>query len=71
MDYLKIIELVLVPVFFVVTLYFGVQYGKGKEKLAQVAELFNLLVLAIDDDKISEQEMRDVIAQVKKLLGLG
>lgn len=69
MDYLKIIELALVPILFFVTLYFGVQYGKVKEKVGQVAVLFELLVKAIDDDKITEQEMRDIIDQVKKLLG--
>ena len=70
MDYLKIVELVLTAVFFVLVTYYGIQYGKVKEKIAQVSELFNILVKAIDDDNVSEAEMRQIIAQVKLILGM-
>lgn len=70
MDYLKIIELALLPVFFILVTYFGVQYGKVKEKLTQVKDLFVMLVASIEDDNISEAEMKQIIAQVKLVLGL-
>ena len=70
MEYLKIIELALLPIFFVLVTYFGVQYGNVKGKLTEVKDLFVMLVDAIEDDTISEDGMKRIIAQVKLVLGL-
>jgi len=45
----------------------GVKYRQGLEKARLFAELLNEIIVAAEDDKVSEEELRQIVAKVKQV----
>jgi len=51
----------------VVSVFLGSKYRKWLERGRLFAELFDDLVAAAEDDKISEEEFQEIVAKAKKV----
>ena len=51
----------------VVSVFLGTKYKKWLERGRLFAELFNDLVAAAEDDKITEEEFQEIVAEAKKV----
>ena len=51
----------------VVSLFLGVKYRKWLDKGRLFAKLFDDIVAAAEDDKITEEEFQKIVANAKKL----
>ena len=51
----------------VVSVLLGAKYRKWLERSRLFAELFNDLVAAAEDDKVSEEEFQEIVAKAKKV----
>ena len=52
-----------------ISLIGGTAWAKFKTKLKQLSELINELVKALEDDKISKEEMKEIVKDFKALIG--
>ena len=51
----------------VVSVFLGSKYRKWLERGRLFAELFDDLVAAAEDDKVSEEEFQEIVAKAKKI----
>jgi hypothetical protein len=51
----------------VVSVFLGTKYRKWLERGRLFAELFDEVVAAAEDDKISEDEFQEIVAKAKKV----
>ena len=51
----------------IVSVFLGVKYRKLLERGSLFAELFDDLVAAAEDDKVSEEEFQEIVAKAKKV----
>ncbi len=51
----------------VVSVFLGAKYRKWLERGRLFAELFDDLVAAAEDDKVSEEEFQEIVAKAKKV----
>ena len=51
----------------IVSVFLGAKYRKWLERGRLFAELFDDLVAAADDDKVSEEEFQQIVADAKKV----
>ena len=51
----------------VVSVFLGSKYRKWLERGRLFAELFDDIVAAAEDDKISEEEFQEIVAKAKKV----
>lgn len=58
---------VVTAVLSIVSLFFGAKYRKWLERGRLFAKLFDDIVSAAEDDKISEEEFRKIVAEAKKV----
>ena len=55
----------------VVSVLLGAKYRKWLERSRLFAELFNDLVAAAEDDKVSEEEFQKIVAKAKLVAAAG
>ena len=58
---------VVTAVFSVVSVFLGAKYQKWLERGRLFAKLFDDIVAAAEDDKISEEEFQKIVAEAKKV----
>ena len=58
---------VVTAVLSIVSLFFGAKYRKWLERGRLFAQLFDNIVAAAEDDKISEEEFQKIVAEAKKV----
>ena len=58
---------VVTAVLSIVSLFLGAKYRKWLEKGRLFARLFDDIVAAAEDDKISEEEFQKIVAEAKKV----
>ena len=51
----------------IVSVFLGTKYRKWLERGRLFAELFDDLVAAAEDDKVSEEEFQQIVAKAKKV----
>ena len=51
----------------VVSVFLGAKYRKWLERGRLFAELFDDVVAAAEDDKVSEEEFQEIVAKAKKV----
>jgi len=51
----------------VVSVFLGVKYRKWLERGRLFAELLNDIIVAAEDDKVSEEEFRQIVAAAKQV----
>ncbi|MCD6199451.1 MAG: hypothetical protein J7K15_12935 [Deltaproteobacteria bacterium] len=64
----SLIAWALTVVLFLLNIYFGRKYSKVKRFLKELAEAINETYKAIEDDKVTEEELKNVIKQWRDLL---
>ena len=65
------IEIVSSGLFALLTIVFGAKWKVFKDKFAQAAELVKEVEKALQDDKITKEELDEIIKDLKALLGKG
>jgi hypothetical protein len=58
---------VVTAVLSIVSLFFGAKYRKWLDRGRLFAKLFDDIVAAAEDDKISEEEFQKIVAEAKKV----
>ena len=51
----------------VVSVFLGVKYRQGLRKVRLFADLLNDVVAAAEDDKVTEEEFRNIVAAAKRV----
>ena len=65
---LGLIAEILTIVLALLSLYFGSKYKKAKQVMKELAEAIDKTYKAIEDDKITEEELKRVLKEWKDLL---
>ena len=65
---LSLIAEILTIVLALLSLYFGSKYKKAKQVMKELAEAIDKTYKAIEDDKITEEELKRVLKEWKDLL---
>jgi CRISPR/Cas system CSM-associated protein Csm2 small subunit len=51
----------------IISIFLGVKYRRGLEKARLFVTLLNDIISAAEDDKVSEEEFKQIIAKAKQL----
>ena len=71
MDWMKILELILIPVMAIIGLFAGIYWGKAKEKVTAITAFFEVLKEALKDDKITAEEIAAIVEAFKAIISGG